>query len=333
MTLATITTPHLPAPALAPADAAQEWIRRWLNSLKADSTKNAYRAEIARFIAWLGGDPAALFTVDRAIADEWREHLTSLRQRNGKPLSAFTINRKLSAVSSLYQYAVDEGWLARNPFARVQRLEVDNVGVTPGLSRRQLATVLFVAVEHSHRAYTLVLTLAATAMRVSEALSMRLEEFEQRPDQQTGIIDTYAKVTRKRGKRQWVVLPAPVVAAINMLAQREGRTAGPVFATRSGNPMDRTDVYDLLRRLGEKANAHLPPEERLAGLHPHMLRVCAITDALAAGEPLHRVQDLAGHEDPRTTRRYDRNRNRGRLSPAHKLAASYAALVAERGSA
>jgi integrase/recombinase XerD len=43
-------------------------------------------------------------------------------------------------------------------------------------------------------------------------------------------------------------------------------------------------------------------------ISPHFLRHGFVTAALEAGVPLHRVQDAAGHRDPRTTRRYDRAR-------------------------
>jgi integrase/recombinase XerD len=42
---------------------------------------------------------------------------------------------------------------------------------------------------------------------------------------------------------------------------------------------------------------------------PHSLRHSAITVALDAGIGLRDVQDFARHEDPKTTRRYDRARN------------------------
>jgi len=44
-------------------------------------------------------------------------------------------------------------------------------------------------------------------------------------------------------------------------------------------------------------------------LSPHGLRHSFVTCSLEAGVPLHRVQDGAGHADPRTTRRYDRARH------------------------
>lgn len=41
---------------------------------------------------------------------------------------------------------------------------------------------------------------------------------------------------------------------------------------------------------------------------PHLLRHSAITNALDAGAPLRKVQDLARHSDPRVTMLYDRQR-------------------------
>ena len=54
------------------------------------------------------------------------------------------------------------------------------------------------------------------------------------------------------------------------------------------------------------------------------MRHTFITEALAAGAPLQDVQDAAGHKDPATTRRYDRNR----LSHDHHPTFAFAARVA-----
>ena len=59
-----------------------------------------------------------------------------------------------------------------------------------------------------------------------------------------------------------------------------------------------------MRRLARRAG--LPAANRLS---PHSLRHSAITAALNVGVPFRDAQDLAGHADPRTTRRYDRSRN------------------------
>jgi len=45
-------------------------------------------------------------------------------------------------------------------------------------------------------------------------------------------------------------------------------------------------------------------------LSPHSLRHSFATGLLGSGTPLQDVQDAMGHADPRTTRAYDRSRNR-----------------------
>jgi integrase len=78
-------------------------------------------------------------------------------------------------------------------------------------------------------------------------------------------------------------------------------------------------VFRLVRRTARLAG--LPD----AGLvSPHSLRHTVATAALDAGAPLRDVQDLLGHADPRTTRRYDRSRGSLDRSPAYLIAGLFA---------
>jgi site-specific recombinase XerD len=85
-------------------------------------------------------------------------------------------------------------------------------------------------------------------------------------------------------------------------AHLAGREDGPLLLTQGGDRLDRHDAARAIRRLARAASLDKP-------LSPHGLRHSFVTLALEAGVPLHRVQDAAGHADPRTTRRYDRARH------------------------
>ena len=61
-------------------------------------------------------------------------------------------------------------------------------------------------------------------------------------------------------------------------------------------------------------------------IHPHSFRHTFATEALGAGAALQDVQDALGHADPRTTRRYDRSRNRLDKDPTYALAAAMGRL-------
>ncbi len=80
--------------------------------------------------------------------------------------------------------------------------------------------------------------------------------------------------------------------------------SAPLLATASGGRFHQGRLWELARRL-----ARLAGIETWQELPPHSLRHSAITCALDAGAALRDVQDYAGHEDPRTTRRYDHSRD------------------------
>ncbi|WP_433732588.1 tyrosine-type recombinase/integrase (plasmid) [Actinoplanes sp. CA-051413] len=85
------------------------------------------------------------------------------------------------------------------------------------------------------------------------------------------------------------------------LEQRGER--GPLLVTSGEKRLTQAAVYAIVRRLARAAG--LPAAEQVS---PHSLRHSAATAALDDGAPLRDVQDFLGHADPRTTRRYDRNR-------------------------
>lgn len=108
------------------------------------------------------------------------------------------------------------------------------------------------------------------------------------------------------------------------------RATGPLFATRTGNPLDRHAAARTLRTLA--ANLDLSP------ISPHVLRHTFVTLARANGCALEDVQDAVGHADPATTRRYDRTIASMATHPAGPLLIALAASPAparspDRGSA
>ncbi|MCW2759815.1 MAG: integrase [Marmoricola sp.] len=81
-----------------------------------------------------------------------------------------------------------------------------------------------------------------------------------------------------------------------------------------GNPIDRRDVYRMVRRIATAAG--IPRH-----ISPHWLRHAAITNALDAGVPLRDAQILARHADPRTTEHDDRARGNLNRHGVHYLTA------------
>jgi site-specific recombinase XerD len=135
------------------------------------------------------------------------------------------------------------------------------------------------------------------------------------------------RFTGKGGKRRRRALsPASAAAVETYLLHRSMSEAdpvneltGPLFVTGTGARLDRHAVFRLVRRLAQRAGI-----DAWSDLSPHSLRHAFATTARAEGVPLEDVQDAMGHADPRTTRRYDRDRHNLDRDPSYTIWAARA---------
>src|SRR3954466_512175 len=268
----------------------------------------AYRRDLEGWAAWcarLGVHPLA---AKRHHVDAWVRHLTTESQpRTGRPASAATVARRLSALSGFYDFGVhDAGVLIHSPAASVRRPKVSDESQAVALTADELRRLVTAATQHARRSAALVSVLTFCGLRISEALGADVCDYS--PDSGHRVL----RVTRKGGKTARVALAPPVVRALDEYL--EGRTDGPIFLSANGR--DRYGyklAYEQLLRLCKTAG--LP-----VGVTPHSLRHSYATESLRLGAALQDVQDAHGHADPRTTRRYDRSRHNLDRSPNYLVA-------------
>ncbi|NUR01396.1 MAG: tyrosine-type recombinase/integrase [Streptomyces sp.] len=234
----------------------------------------------------------------------------------GKPRDDASRANLLSACSSFHKYAVRARAAEFDPFALVPRPEVDpDYSDTEGSTEEETARLLAAARAHSPRSYALLLAMYSMALRVDSALGAMVEDLGYDKGHRT------LNVRLKGGRRKIKAIPPATGHAIDLYLN--GRTTGPLFQTRNGNPLDPANVWKLVRRLATQAG--LPHANTI---HPHVLKHDAVTHALDDPKAkLHIVQDFADHKDPRTTRRYDRRRNRLASSPGYGITARMAELL------
>src|SRR5450432_1581959 len=110
----------------------------WFANIRSPGTRRIYRVDLRDFAQFAGvGKPADLRLVRRAHVIAYRDELG----RRG--LLGATIRRKLSALSSLYEYLCDRNAVALNPVKGVARPRVDSYeGKTPALSDVQVRALL-----------------------------------------------------------------------------------------------------------------------------------------------------------------------------------------------
>lgn len=302
---------------LPPDDAARadSLTQIWLRSFKSAHTRTNYARDFTAWLEWCydcGVSPA-----DARIAhtDAWID-----RQREDGAADS-SIARRVSAVSSWYQYAIanfaadDDPLIRHNPARTKAKPRVDqDYSPTVGLSNAEAIRLVKAADADSPGSSALIRLLLTDALRIGSAISARIEDLGH--DRGHRILTVIAK----GGKRQRVAIPPFVGEAIDaMLAARSSPTEGPLFLTSRGRPLNEPYAYRLIQRLAKRAD--IPVADKLS---PHSLRHTAITEYLDAGGSLRDAQDLAGHEDTRTTRKYDRARNSLNRHGSYTLAARFA---------
>jgi site-specific recombinase XerD len=215
--------------------------------------------------------------------------------RNPRPLARRTIARHMATLSSYYAQAVDEEMIARSPVPLHKRPKASTVqSRQPHLTRDENRALLAAADADGVRSAALVALLLLACLRISEALSVQIDELTHENGHDV------VWVTRKGDKGQRVILAPEASARVRAAIGK--RRQGPILVTSAGKQMDRKAAWDTIRRLGRTAGIS-------AAIGPHTLRHAFITRGHELGLPLADLQDAAGHSDPVTTRLYDRSRD------------------------
>ena len=212
----------------APAELTVTWeeVCRYLDSLAARGrrreTIQVYRPKLEAFYHFLPEDK-------RVAADTlelWRAALL----REG--YSPGTANTHVSAANGLLAY------LGRRDLQLIGQLDTEEE-IQPELSRTEYLRLLATARNLGReRTYLMVKVFALTGIRVSELNRVTVR-----------AVGEGRVLTACDGRAQYVLIPACLRKELTVYLRRVGITAGPVFVTRSGRPMRRTQVSGEIRTL------------------------------------------------------------------------------------
>ena len=95
-----------------------------------------------------------------------------------------------------------------------------------------------------------------------------------------------------------VFLPDKLRRALRKYVQKQKRTAGAVFVTRSGKALDRSNIWRDMKALCERAGVDA------AKVFPHNLRHLFARTYYSLQKDLSRLADILGHTNINTTRIY-----------------------------
>lgn len=174
--------------------------------------------------------------IGRGTLIRWRE---ALRQSG---YAVRTVNMFISVANSFLEYK------GLREYQVVKQLE-SKESVKPELTRNEYLRLLQTArLLGQERVYLLVKLFATTGLTAQELSKVTVE----------AVLASQIEVCTSSGK-QMVPLPACLQTELLSYAGREGRYIGPLFVTRNGTPLSRTNAATSIRQLCEEAK--VPPEK------------------------------------------------------------------------
>ena len=219
-----------------------------------------------------------------------KEHLVGFRKYlENKEFASRSINSMLTAINCFMKFL---GCDWRLHSIRVQRQNFTSP--EKELTREEYGQMVHYAEEMGNsRLAMMVQTLCATGIRISELKFITAES----------LAGGTTEVNNK-GKIRTILLPDTLVKKLNKYCMDKGIASGPIFITRTGKPMDRSNIWRMLKRLAELANV----AKKKA--FPHNLRhLFARTYYKMFPDPI-RLADILGHSSLDTTRIYTANSGR-----------------------
>lgn len=248
------------------------------------------------FRATLVGEEKSKATVDKYLRDLetfyrfargkviTKELVIRFKQELVERYAPASVNSMLAAINCFFK---EQGWydcvvkslkIQRQSFREKER----------ELTKAEYFRLLQAAKERGNtRLYVLMQTMCATGIRVSEVRFITME----------AVRRGRATVSLK-GKIRQVLLPADLCRELKRYAKEQGIRAGQLFVTKSGKPLDRSNILHEMKALCKTAGV-----ERTK-VFPHNLRHLFACLYYKVSKDLSRLADVLGHTNVNTTRIY-----------------------------
>ena len=260
----------------------------------ADNTRTAYLRDLRLLQKALGQKSSEeLLTVSRR---QLLAYLSQLKQAGRSPT---TIARKLASIKAFYRFLTAERYIRRDP-AEVLEAAQKGIHLPKFLSVQEVDELLEqpnLGTLEGYRDKTMLETLYATGMRVSELVSVPVENV----DLKMQYLIVMGKGSKERmlplGRTALKYLERYLNVVRPQLLHNKPDSCKELFVTSWGGPLTRQRVNELLEGYARSAGI----TKRVT---PHMLRHSFATHLLNNGTDLRVVQELLGHADISTTQIY-----------------------------
>ncbi len=239
---------------------------------KSTATIQKYLRDINSFFVFVKGE-----AVTKDIVIRYKQFL----KENYMPSS---VNSMLAAINRFFK---EMGWFD----CVVKALKVQRQTFRSKereLTRDEYFRLLKAAKQKNNtRLYLLMQTLCSTGIRVSELPFITVQS-----------IKTGRAIVSLKGKTRVVLIPSDLCRELSHYAKSRGIERNSIFVTKSGRPMDRSNILHEMKALCEMAGVDRNK------VFPHNLRHLFACLFYKVEKDLSRLADLLGHSNVNTTRIY-----------------------------
>jgi site-specific recombinase XerD len=305
-----LTTPadtYIVPALIADAGDAAGWryVEFFTANIRNPHTRRAYARACGRFFAWCEDRGLTITVIRSHDVATWVEEL---QEKHGAP----GVKQQLAAVRMLFNWLITGQVVPTNPAAAVRGPKyVVTTGKTPvldGSEWRRLLDAIPTETVRDLRDRALIGTLTYSFARVGAALKLKVEDLRSHgTGWQLFLHEKGGKEHKMPCHHALSEMLHAYVAAAGIADDRKGwlfRTSPGHNATvLTEQPLNQSAAWFMVRRRAVAAGIAAP-------IGNHTFRATGITNFLENGGTLEHAQDMAAHASPRTTRLYDRRKER-----------------------
>ncbi|MCA1668124.1 MAG: tyrosine-type recombinase/integrase [Thermomicrobia bacterium] len=251
------------------------------NADRSDHTIRAYEGDLLRYCAFCGdsSSPTSVETLRAFFASR-------------ADCAPATRARTQAALASFFAWAYRGGQIPADPMAKVERVRLAPPPPR-GVGREVVTKVLAAIPVTQSRDRLLFRLIAATGLRVSEALGLYVEDLDLTPD------DEHLRVKGKGGRHRTLLLDDPaLVRQVRTYLRKAGYQHGPLFRAAkngTGGPLAYQSIQERWAGYCRKAGV---------ACTLHQLRHTHATELVNDGVSLATIRKRLGHKNLQTTLRY-----------------------------
>ena len=245
-----------------------DYLRREEKSM---ATQEKYLRDVQSFYVYANGSE-----ITKELVIAWKQELIT------KEYAVRSVNSMLASINSFLDFLGLSNCKVKNIRTQRQTYCTEDKELTKSEYLRLLS-----ASKKNEQLNLVIQTICGTGIRVSELQYFTVEAVRRGEI----VIDC-------KGKTRTILVPGKLKNILLNYAKRRGIAAGAIFVTRTGKPLNRSNIWAAMKKLCESAGV------KPSKVFPHNLRKLFARTFYGIEKDIAKLADILGHSSINTTRIY-----------------------------